>query len=89
MEDHKFYYDSIQYNGTNKLKRLYKDHVGRFSWEEIGLITRIAACKESVDHYYELDLGYSREYRRANRLYKKACRDLYRLRKSINRQYGR
>lgn len=89
MENHAFYYDSIQYNGTNKLKRLYKDHVGRFSWEEIGLITRIAACKESVDHYLALDLGYSSEYRRANRLYKKACRDLYRLRKSINRQYGR
>lgn len=89
MQDHTFYYNSIQYNGTNKLKRLYKDHVGRFNWEEIGLIIRMAACKESVDHYYDLDLGYSSEYRRANRLYKKACRDLYRLRKAINRQYGR
>ena len=89
MEDHRFYYNSIQYNGTNKLKGLYKDHVGRFSWEEIGLIIRIAACKESVDHYYELDLGFSSEYRRANRSYKKACRDLYRLRKAMNRKNNR
>jgi hypothetical protein len=87
MQDHTFYYDSIQYNGTNKLKRLYKDHKGRFSWEEIGLIIRIAACKESVDHYQALDLGFSSEFRRANRAYKKACRDLYRLRKSISRQF--
>ena len=46
MQDHRFYYDVIQYNGNNKLKRLYKDHTGRFTWEEIGLITRMAACKE-------------------------------------------
>lgn len=85
MQDHGFYYDVIQYNGTNKLKRLYKDHVGRFSREEIALITRIAACKETVDHYYYLDLGYTREYSRAHRAYKKACKELYGLRKSLNK----
>lgn len=85
MQDHRFYYDVIQYNGNNKLKRLYKDHTGRFTWEEIGLITRMAACKETVDHYYDLDLGYTREYSKAYRVYKKACKELYRLRKSLNK----
>lgn len=85
MQDHRFYYDVIQYNGNNKLKRLYKDHTGRFTWEEISLITRMAACKETVDHYYDLDLGYTREYSKAYRAYKKACKELYRLRKSLNK----
>lgn len=85
MQDHGFYYDVIQYNGNNKLKRLYKDYVGRYTHEEINLITRMAACKETVDHYYDLDLGYTREYSRAHRAYKKACKELYRLRKSLNK----